>query len=272
MQFQRTFSASLFAIGVAGAMVLGASNLRAAPDDVILTVDGEKIYQRDYDLAARLLGPELAKMGPAQREQVLINVLSETLLLSRLAETSGTTDTEEYKQRMKFMTRRVKRDIYVQQQVSEKVSDADLKARYDLLIKEFPSGPEVKARHILVKTEDEAKAIIKELDGGADFAELAKQKSTGPSGPRGGDLGYFGKGQMVPAFDKAVFALEKGKHSTEPVKSNFGWHVIKVDDTRQKSPPPLKEISERLKVLVAQEKLQELVKDLRSKAKIERLK
>ena len=88
--------------------------MAAEPGDVILMVDGEKIYQRDYDLAARLLGPELAKMGPAQREQVLINVLSETLLLSRLAEKSGTLDTDAYKQRMLFMTRRVKRDIYVQ--------------------------------------------------------------------------------------------------------------------------------------------------------------
>ncbi len=271
MLFHKRLRASLFTVAIAAA-AFAAPNAIAAPDDVILTVDGEKIYQRDYDLAERLLASELAKMGPAQREQVLINVLSETLLLSRLAEKSGTTDSDEYKQRMKFMTQRVKRDIYVQQNVTDKVSDADLKTRYDELIKEFPAGPEVRARHILVKTEDEAKAIIKELDGGADFAELAKQKSTGPSGPRGGDLGYFGQGQMVPAFDKAVFELEKGKYSKEPVKSNFGWHVIKVEDTRQKSPPPLAELSERLKVMVAQERLQELVKDLRSKAKIERLK
>ena len=272
MQFQRRIRASLFSVGLVAATALAASDLTAAPDDVILTVNGEKIYQRDYDLAERLLGAELSKMGPAQREQVLIDVLSETLLLARLADSSGTTDTDAYKQRMKFMTQRVKRDIYVQQNVTEKVSDAELQARYDQLTKEFPAGPEVKARHILVKTEDEAKAIIKELDGGADFAELAKAKSTGPSGPRGGDLGYFGKGQMVPAFDKAVFELEKGKYSKEPVKSNFGWHVIKVDDTRQKSPPPLAEIRDRLKTVMAQEKLQELVKDLRTKAKIERLK
>lgn len=272
MQLQRTITASLFSLGVAAATVLGASKLAAAPDDVVLDVDGDKIYQRDYDLAERMLAPELSKMGPAQREQVLLNVLTETLLLSRLAEKSGTTDTDEYKQRMKFMTRRVKRDIYVQKNITEKVSDADVKARYDEVIKEFPAGPEVRARHILVKTEDEAKAIIKELDGGADFATLAKEKSTGPSGPRGGDLGFFGKGQMVPSFDKAVFALEKGKHSKEPVKSNFGWHVIKVEDTRQKEPPPLKDLSERLRFQIAGEKLQALVKDLRSKAKIERLK
>ena len=272
MKFLGNLSARRFSIGLAAAAMLSTSVLAAEPGDVILTVDGEKIYQRDYDLAARLLAPELAKMGPAQREQVLFNVLSETLLLSRLAEKSGTTDTDEYKQRMKFMERRVKRDIYVQQNITESVSDADLQARYDALVKEFAGGPEVRARHILVKTEEEAKAIIKQLDGGADFAKLATEKSTGPSKARGGDLGFFGKGQMVPAFDKAVFELEKGKHSKEPVKSNFGWHVIKVEDTRQKAPPPLSQISDRLRVLVAQEKLQALVKDLRSKAKIERLK
>lgn len=272
MQFIRLRSATRFCVSLAAAAVLSTSVLAAEPGDVIMTVDGEKIFQRDYDLAARLLGPELAKMGAAQREQVLMDVLSETLLLARLAEKSGTMDTDEYKQRMLFMTRRVKRDIYVQKSITEKVDDAAIKTRYDELIKEFPAGPEVKARHILVKTEDEAKAIINELNGGADFEKLAKEKSTGPSGPRGGDLGYFGKGQMVPAFDKAVFELEKGKHSTEPVKSNFGWHVIKVDDTRQKSPPPLEQIKDRLSALVAQEKLQELVKDLRTKAKIERVK
>lgn len=272
MRFFKPASLTRCAVSLAAAAVLSTSVFAAEPGDVILTVDGVKIYQRDYDLAARLLGPELAKMGPAQREQVLINVLSETLLLSKLAEESGTLETDDYKQRLKFMTRRVKRDIYVQQNVTEKVDDAAIKARYDQLIKEFPAGPEVRARHILLKTEDEAKAVIKALDEGGDFATLAKEKSTGPSGPRGGDLGFFGKGQMVPAFDKAVFALEKGKYSKEPVKSNFGWHVIKVEETRQKSPPPLEQIKEQLTALVAQEKLQELVQDLRSKAKIERVK
>ncbi len=272
MQFPRLITATRYCASLAAAAVLSTSVMAAEPGDVIVTVDGEKIYQRDYDLAAKLLGPELAKMGPAQREQVVINVLSETLLLSRLAEKSGTLETDDYKQRLLFMTRRVKRDIYVQHNVTDKVDDAAVKTRYDQLIKEFPGGPEVRARHILLKTEDEAKAVIKALDDGGDFEKLAKEKSTGPSGPRGGDLGFFGKGQMVPAFDKAVFELEKGKYSKEPVKSNFGWHVIKVEETRQKTPPPLEQVKEQLQALVAQEKLQALVKDLRSKAKIERVK
>ncbi len=272
MQFPTLLSATRLCAGLAIAAVISTTAQAAEPGDVILTVDGEKVYQRDFDLAARLLGPELEKMGPAQREQVLINVLSETLLLARLAEKSGTLDSEAYKQRMQFMTRRVQRDIYVQENITDSIDDAAIKTRYDELIKQFPGGPEVRARHILVKTEDEAKAIIKELDGGGDFEKLAKEKSTGPSGPRGGDLGYFGKGQMVPAFDKAVFALEKGKYSKEPVKSNFGWHVIKVEDTRQKTPPPMDQLKDRLKALIAQEKLQEVVKELRAKAKIERVK
>ncbi len=211
MQFHRLRSATRICMSLAAAAALSTTVLAAEPGDVILTVDGEKIHQRDYDLAARLLGPELAKMGAAQREQVLMNVLSETLLLSRLAEKSGTLDTDEYKQRMLFMTRRVKRDIYVQHNITDKITDVDVQARYDALIKEFPSGKEVKARHILVKKKEEAEAIIKELDGGADFVKLAKEKSTGPSGPRGGDLGFFGKGQMVPAFEKAAFSIKKGE-------------------------------------------------------------
>ncbi len=198
-----------------------------------------------------------------------MNVLTETMLLAKEADGAGTVDTDDYKQRLKFTVRRAKRDIYVQHHISEKITDADVQTRYDQLIKQFASGKEVKARHILVKKKEEAEAIIKELDGGADFVELAKTKSTGPSGPRGGDLGYFGKGQMVPAFETAAFALKKGEYSKEPVKSSFGYHVIKVEDEREKSPPPVAEVAPQLKILLAQEKLKALVAELKSKAKIE---
>ena len=122
----------------------------------------------------------------------------------------------------------------------------------------------------LVKTEDEAKAIIKNLRGGADFEATAKEKSTGPSGPNGGDLGFFGKGQMVPEFEKAAFALKKGKITDTPVKTQFGWHIIKVDDRRKSEPPSFDSIKQKLRTEISQEAGSKYVSGLRKEAKIER--
>ena len=114
--------------------------------------------------------------------------------------------------------------------------------------------------------------VIKELDKGADFAELAKSKSTGPSGPNGGDLGYFTKGRMVPAFEAAAFALKPGEYTKKPIQTQFGWHVIKVDDKRQSTPPPappLEQVAEQIRRIIANERYAALMKGLRDKAKVQ---
>ena len=255
-------------LAIASTLTLG-SLAHAQSDKVIATVNGTEIRQSEYNLAEILLTQETAKMSAAQRKQTIMSVLTDTLLMSQLADEAGTDKTDLYKERLKFMVRRVKRDIYVQQNVTDKVTDADVEAKYNELIKANPPAKQVRARHILVKTEDEAKAVITELEGGADFAELAKTKSTGPSGPRGGDLGYFGKGQMVPPFDKAVFAMKKGEFTKAPVKTNFGWHVIKLEDERQQEAPPLSQVGEQIKQILSQERLKAFVEAARAKAKIE---
>jgi peptidyl-prolyl cis-trans isomerase C len=120
--------------------------------------------------------------------------------------------------------------------VVDPVSDADIKARYEQEIAAVPPEEEISARHILLETEEAAKAVIAELDAGKDFAELAKEKSTGPSAAQGGDLGFFTKGRMVPEFEAAAFdALTPGEYGKEPVKTQFGWHVIKVEERRETS-------------------------------------
>ncbi len=255
-------------IAVAGALLI-VSPAFAGGNKVIATVNGIEVYQRDYDLAEKLMARETERMSADQRKQVILSVLTDTLIMSQLAETAGIPGSDEYKERLKFTIRRVKRDIYVQKTITEKVTDAQIEARYKDLLAKNPPAKQVRARHILVKTKEEAEAVIKELDGGGDFVKLAKEKSTGPSGPRGGDLGFFGKGQMVPAFDKAVFAMKKGEHTKEPVKTNFGWHVIKLEGERQDAPPPLAQVSDQLRTILAQEQLEAFVKEERAKAKIE---
>ena len=151
-----------------------------------------------------------------------------------------------------------------------KATEAVLKKRYEAFLKDFKPKEEVRARHILVKTKGDAETIIAALDKGADFAELAKKNSIGPSKSRGGDLGFFSKGQMVPEFSKAAFQLKDGAYTKEPVKSQFGWHVIKVEERRTAKPPTFKDTRDQLSQAIMREHVRAAVDKLRQAAKIER--
>jgi peptidyl-prolyl cis-trans isomerase C len=150
---------------------------------------------------------------------------------------------------------------------SNPITDAEIQAEYDSKLGSV--GSEYKARHILVKTEDEAKALIAELDKGADFAEMAKTKSTGPSGPQGGDLGWFSPDRMVAPFSEAVIAMEDGQYTKEPVETQFGWHVILREESRAQTPPPLEEVKEQIRPMLQRQKVQSMMENLRSQASVE---
>jgi peptidyl-prolyl cis-trans isomerase C len=147
------------------------------------------------------------------------------------------------------------------------ISDEAAQQFYDAKI--GSPGKEYKARHVLVETEDEAKNVISLLDGGQDFSELAKEKSTGPSGPSGGDLGWFAAGQMVKPFSDAAAALEKGSYTKTPVQTQFGWHVIMLDDVRESTPPPFDDVKERVKMMLTNQNLQEHINAAKQAATIE---
>ena len=146
------------------------------------------------------------------------------------------------------------------------VSDEELQKIYQ---EQAPSGSEYKARHILVKEEDKAKTLIVELDNGADFSELAKQHSTGPSGKSGGELGWFSPKQMVAPFSEAVAGMEKGAYTKQPVKTQFGWHIIMLDDTRDASPPPFEQLKPQLLAFAQKQRVQDYIGKLRQSATIE---
>jgi len=147
------------------------------------------------------------------------------------------------------------------------VSDEEARAVYDEQMGK--AGKEFNARHILVEDEATAKEVIKLLDSGSDFSELAKEKSTGPSGPNGGNLGWFSAEQMVKPFSEAAAALEKGAYTKEPVQTQFGWHVIMLDDVRESTPPPFDDVKERIKLLLANKQLQQYVETMKGNAKID---
>ena len=248
------------------AVLLLPTGAAVAEDKVVARVDGTEITESTLKLANDELKGQLDNIPEKQRRPLVVKYLVDRALLVAAAKKAGTDKTEGFGKRLDYYKDRAYRDVYFEDKT--KVSDKEARAFYDEQIKQLKPQKEMRARHILVKTEDEAKAIIKELEGGADFAELAKKKSTGPSGARGGDLGYFGEGQMVPTFTAALKAMKKGEIS-KPVKTRFGWHVIKLEDRREKKAPDFALVSSEIKKLLRRKKASELIVSLREKAKID---
>ena len=216
------------------------------PETVVATVGGEAITEADISFAAEDLAQELQQMPPEQRKAFLVTVLIDMKVMAKAAREAQMDQTDLFKQRLKYLEDRSLRRAYFAEKIATGVTPEALQAAYDKFVASFQGQEEVHARHILVATEDEAKAVKAELDGGKDFAELAKEKSTDPSAQQnGGDLGFFGKGMMVKPFEDAAFTMEAGAIS-DPVKSDFGWHIIKLEEKRMSQPPALDQIAPQL--------------------------
>ncbi|MBN9068527.1 MAG: peptidylprolyl isomerase [Rhizobiales bacterium] len=239
------------------------------PDTVLAHVNGKPITQADLELAETDLDPQFAKLSPEQRRAAALSALIEIHVMADKAVADGLDKDPEFQRRMELLHARALHSALVDKEVSGSITDADLKKRYDEEMAKQPPVNEVHARHILVKTKEEAEAIIKELDKGGDFQKIAKEKSTDGSAPQGGDLGYFTEGQMVPEFAKAAFALPVGKYTEQPVQTQFGWHVIKVEDKRAKQPPAFDAVKENVRSMVIRDKYFALVKQARADAKVE---
>jgi len=190
-------------------------------------------------------------------------------MIANAARKEGFLNRPAVKKRIASITERVLNEAYVSDKMAAVVTDSMVKDEYQISIALEKKSEEVKARHILVKTKKEAMAVIAELKGGADFAKVAKAKSTGPSSRSGGDLGYFGFKQMVPPFSKAAFALKPGDYTTEPVKTQFGWHVIKVEDRRMAGAANFEQASQKIRQELRQKAYKDTIANLRAKAKIE---
>ena len=250
--------------------MVGVPAARAAePTDVVAKVGDIDITEADIAFAAQDLGPQLQRFPPAQWRSILVDVMVDMELLAKAARDEKIDQEPDFKRQVDFLKLRALRNAYVTREISGKITDDDLKAAYDKEVKNFKGEEEVHARHILVKTEAEAKDIIKQLDKGADFAKLAEEKSTGPSGPKGGDLGYFTKEQMVAPFADAAFALKPGTYTEKPVKTDFGWHVIKVEDKREQKAPTFDEAKDDLRQNLTRERYAEVMDKLKSDNKVE---
>jgi peptidyl-prolyl cis-trans isomerase C len=257
---------ALAALALAFGLTADAQNA----DQIVARVNGTDIKSSDVAIAEEDIGATLQHIPPESRREYLTRYLTDMTLVAKAAEGRKLADSDEFKQRIAYYRSKILMDLLLQSDAKAAVSDAAMHQLYDEASKQMKGQQEVRARHILVKTEDEAKAIIAELKNGADSAELAKQKSTDPGASEGGDLGYFPKDEMVPEFADAAFKLEKGQIS-EPVHTRFGWHVIKVEDKRERQVPSFDQVKDQLATHLVRKAQAELITKLRADAKIERL-
>ena len=259
--------ASALAGCLAVAMLAGPAR---AEDKVLAKVNGAEIRQSDVALAEEELGPSLAQMDPATKDENVLAFLIDMKIVSRAAEDKKVQDGDDFKKRLAFTRSRLLMDSLLASEGKAATTDDAMKKVYEQASNEITGEEEVHARHILVETEDDAKAVEEDLKKGADFAELAKKKSKDPGASDGGDLGFFTKDQMVPEFSSVAFSLEPGKIS-DPVKSQFGWHVIKVEEKRKRKAPDFDQVKGQIETYVTRKAQADYVGKLRDSAKIERL-
>lgn len=254
------------AVALAAASLVPAA---AQEDTVVATVNGQQITEADLALAEAELDPQFARLPATQRRAAALSAMIEIRLLADKAAEQGVEDEADFQRRMAFLRERALHSAFIEQNVADAITEEAVRSRYDQEIAQTSPANEVHARHILVETKEEAEAIIEQLDAGGDFAEIAEEKSTDGSAAQGGDLGYFGPGQMVPAFEEAAFALGVGEYSAEPVETQFGFHVIKVEDKRAQQPPAFDEVKNQIRSLMIREKYLGEVSALREAAEID---
>jgi peptidyl-prolyl cis-trans isomerase C len=262
--------ASAVAASVAIVLLAGMPLRAEETNPVLAKVNGAEIRQSDVTLAEEELGPSLAQMDPATKKENVLAFLIDMKIVAKAAEAKKIEDRDDFKARLAFTRNRLLMDNLLAAEGKAATTEEAMKKVYDEAAKQIEGEQEVHARHILVETEDEAKAIEAELKKGADFAELAKKKSKDPGASDGGDLGFFTKDQMVPEFSAAAFSLEPGKIS-DPVKTQFGWHIIKVEEKRNRKAPDFEQVKGQIETYVTRKAQAEYVAKLRESAKVERM-
>jgi peptidyl-prolyl cis-trans isomerase C len=265
----------LLALPVASACSKDSSSSSEAPaasasDPVIARVNGVDIRQSDLTLAEEDVGSEIQASSPEAKREHLISYLADVIMVTQAADKKNLADNPDFKRRLAFLRKKLLMGFELQDETKAALTDEALHQTYNDAVKSMGGQEEVHARHILVDNEDDAKAILEQIKGGADFATLAKEKSKDPGAAEGGDLGYFTKDQMVPEFAEVAFKMYPGQLSN-PVKTQFGWHIIKVEDKRTKQPPEFEKVKDQIEAFLARKAQTEFITKLRQSAKIERL-
>ncbi len=251
----------------AGAGQVGAGQ---AEDPIVARVNGKPVMRSDVLAAHRQLPAQVQQMPIDMIFPLIVEQVVSSRLLAEAGRSQKLQDDPDVKSQLARLEDRVIERVYLTRVVEKAVTEDKLRQRYADFVKKQPTGEEVKASHILLEKEDDAKRVIADLEKGGDFAQVAREKSIDPSGrDNGGDLGFFQKEQMVPEFSAAAYAMKKGETSKAPVKSQFGWHVIRVTDRRQMPAPTFETAREELSDELTREAVDAHVKGLRENAKVE---
>ncbi len=268
----RSFIVAGLVIGVLAigglTVFFGLQSEAEEPDSLLATANGTEIRQSDLTAALDELPPPYNSLPAEQVAPLVLQQLILDQLLLDAARAAETDQSDRFQALLERERERLLRDVYLEQQINAELTEDRLQAAYDLYVQANPPEREIRARHILVEERETAESLIAELQDGADFAELARENSTGPTGPGGGDLGWFTDGMMVPAFSEAAFGLDVGSFPETPVETQFGWHVITVTDQRETETPSFESVEPQLRDELSRTVAQELLDSLRGDAEV----
>jgi peptidyl-prolyl cis-trans isomerase C len=262
--------ALMLALTAAPALMAQPTPATPPGDPVVARVDGEPILLSDLATAARDLPEEVRGAPPQMLYPLLLDQMIAGRAVTAAARRARLDQDAEVRARIRRAEEQELQQAWLTREIAARVNDAAIRARYDRDIAGRPAEEEVRARHILVPTESEARAALAEIRGGADFMAVAQRRSTGPGAREGGDLGFFRRGDMVPEFAEAAFLLQPGQVSETPVRSPFGWHVIKVEERRTAAPPPFDEVAQTIRQQLMEAEVQAAVERARGEARVER--
>ena len=256
-------------VGLSLIVLLDTRATELKSDPVVALVNNFKFYKSDIERARKQLLPEAQQYSKAAVYRYLLKNLIDTHLVAAAARKEGLGKRSKIVKQVRRNEDRILHQAYLDERIAETLSDEQLKERYQTYLKSSLATEELRASHILVQTREQAIEVIRQLNKGADFANLAKNISTGPSGKQGGDLGYFTRERMVPSFSKAAFATSLGEFTPEPIKTQFGWHIIKVEDKRILKPKSFDQVKMQLRKKVINGLIDSIVSELRKSAKVE---
>ncbi|KAA0971613.1 peptidylprolyl isomerase [Aureimonas fodinaquatilis] len=240
-----------------------------SPDTVVATVAGAKITEGDITAASEDMASQFAQVPPAQRRAAIISALIDVKALSQLADKEKLQDDPALARKIEFARERALHNAYFEKYGVEAMTEEALQARYEEERERYQPQEELSARHILVDTREVAEKIIERLEAGEKFEDLARELSKDTSSQNGGDLGFFGRGQMVPPFEEAVFALEPGEYTKEPVETQFGWHVIESVEKRQTEFPAFEQVRDQVRQIVLRESYVDMLEKAREDVAVE---
>jgi peptidyl-prolyl cis-trans isomerase C len=238
---------------------------------VVATVDGKPITRVDVFRYIKMMPAQVQQMPPASVYPLALDQVINTRLVQNKAESAGLENDAEVQQQLDMAKQQIIRTVFVQREVDKLISESDIKSKYNDTIGKQPAIEELKASHILVDSEAKAKELIAKLSEGADFAKLAAENSGDPGNKdKGGDLGWFAKSDMVPEFSEAAFKIAKGSVGASPIQTQFGWHVVKVEDKRERPKPTYEEVKPMIQVELRREKLEKMLDGWKKTANVEK--